>query len=78
MWPEETIYSKVSTVGPDPLGKVPDPWMHIPDLRARFRTSTGANQTPGTGLGPLKGRVRATHSRVPGFQGKEYPGLMQG
>jgi hypothetical protein len=54
MWPEETIYSKVSTVGPDPHGKVSDPRIHRPDLRARFRTSTGTNQTPGTGSGPLR------------------------
>jgi hypothetical protein len=54
-WPEETIYSKVVTVGPDPHEKVPDPRMHSPDLRARFKTSTGTNQTPGTGLGPLRG-----------------------
>jgi hypothetical protein len=53
-WSEETIYSKVATVGPDPHGKVPDPWMHSPDLRARSKTSTGTNQTPGTGLGPLR------------------------
>jgi hypothetical protein len=55
MWPEETIYSKVSTVGPDPHGKVLDPWIHRLDLRVRFRTSTGTNQTPGTGPGPLGG-----------------------
>jgi hypothetical protein len=30
-WPEETIYSKVSTVGPDLHGEVPDPWIHRPD-----------------------------------------------
>jgi hypothetical protein len=46
-WPEETIYSKVTTVGPNP-------WMHSPDLRARFKTSTGTNQTPGTGPEPLR------------------------
>jgi hypothetical protein len=62
-WPEETIYSKVSTVGPDPHGKVSDPWIHRPD--------------PGTGPGPLRG-VRATHNRVPGFWEKEYPDLNQG
>jgi hypothetical protein len=54
MWPEEMIYSKVATVGPDPHGKVSDPWMHSPDLRARFKTSTSTNQTPGTGPGPLR------------------------
>jgi hypothetical protein len=53
-WPEETIYSKVAMVGPDPHKEVPDPWMHTPDLRARFKTSTGTNQTPGTGPGPLR------------------------
>jgi hypothetical protein len=63
-WPEKTISSKVSTVGPDPHGKVPNP-------RVRSRTSTGASRTPLCG-------VQATHSRVPGFWDKEYPGLNQG
>jgi hypothetical protein len=57
-WPEETIYSKVATVGLDHHGKVPNPWMHIPDLRVRFKTSTGTNQTPGTGPGPLRRGLR--------------------
>jgi hypothetical protein len=52
-WPEKTIYSKISTVGPDPHGKVSDPCIYGPDLRARSRTSTGTNRTPGTGPGPL-------------------------
>jgi hypothetical protein len=26
-WPEKMIYPKVSTVGPDPHGKVSDPYM---------------------------------------------------
>jgi hypothetical protein len=51
-WPEKTIYSKVSTVGPDPHGKVPDPCMYGPDLRVRSRTSTGVNRTPGRVLDP--------------------------
>jgi hypothetical protein len=51
--PEKMIYSKVSIVGPDPHGKVPDPCIYRPDLRARSRTSTGANWTPRTGPGPL-------------------------
>jgi hypothetical protein len=53
-WPEEMIYSKVATVGPDPHGKVPDPWMHSPDFLAGFKTSTGTNQTSRTGPGPLR------------------------
>jgi hypothetical protein len=35
------------------MGKCPDPCIYGPDLRARSRTSTGTNRTPGTGLGPL-------------------------
>jgi hypothetical protein len=64
-------------VGPNPHGKVLDPCIYRPDLRVRSRTSTGANRTPRMGSGPLCG-VRATHSRVPGFWDKEYPGLNQG
>jgi hypothetical protein len=52
MWPEKTIYSKASTVGPDSHGKVSDPCIYIPDLRVRSRTSTGANRTPRMGYGP--------------------------
>jgi hypothetical protein len=81
--PEETIYSKVATVGPDPHEKVSDPWMHILDLRARFKTSTGTNQTPemgpkplrgGGGFGPLKvgsGVSKAKNTVTPGFQGSK-------
>jgi hypothetical protein len=29
-WPEKMIYSKVSTVSPDPNGKVPDPCIYRP------------------------------------------------
>jgi hypothetical protein len=32
-WPEKTIYPKISTMGPDPHGKVPDPYICGPDLR---------------------------------------------
>jgi hypothetical protein len=53
-WPEKMIYSKVATVGQDPHGKTPDPWMRSPGLRARFETSTSTNQAPGTGPGPLR------------------------
>jgi hypothetical protein len=45
--------SKVSTVGPDPHGKVPDPCIYGSDLRVRSRTSTGMNRTPGMSPGPL-------------------------
>jgi hypothetical protein len=69
-WLEKTISSKVSTVGPNPHGKVLDPCIYRSDLRVRSRTSKGVNRTPLCG-------VRATHSRVPGFWDKEYPGLNQ-
>jgi hypothetical protein len=52
-WPGKAIYSKVSTVGSDPHGKVPDPCIYGPDLQVRSRTSTGANLTPRMGSGPL-------------------------
>jgi hypothetical protein len=45
-WPEKMIYSKVSTVSPDPHGNVPDPCIYRPGLRGRSRTST-------TQIGPL-------------------------
>jgi hypothetical protein len=32
-WPEKTIYPKISTMGPDPHGKVPDLYICGPDLR---------------------------------------------
>jgi hypothetical protein len=43
MWPRKTIYSKVETVGPDPHGKMPDPWRHNPDFLVGFKTSTSTN-----------------------------------
>jgi hypothetical protein len=52
-WPENMIYSKVSTVSPDPHGKVSDPCIYRPRLRVRSRTPTGANQTPRMGFEPL-------------------------
>jgi hypothetical protein len=51
--------------------------MYRPDLRVRSRASTGATRPLGWVPAPLRG-VRATHSRVPGFWDKEYPGLNQG
>jgi hypothetical protein len=52
-WPGKTISYKVSTVAPDPYGKVSDPCISVPDLRAGSRTSVGTDRTPGTGPGPL-------------------------
>jgi hypothetical protein len=52
-WLEKMIYSKVSTVGPDPHGKVPDTCIYRPGLQVRFRTPTGTNQTPRMGSVPL-------------------------
>jgi hypothetical protein len=39
--------------GSGPHGKVSDPCISVPDLRAGSRTSAGTDRTPGTGLGPL-------------------------
>jgi hypothetical protein len=52
-WLEKMIYSKVSTVSPDPHRKVSDPCIYRPGLRVRSRTPTGANGTPRMGSGPL-------------------------
>jgi hypothetical protein len=43
---------KLSIVGPDPHGKVLDPWIHGPNLRAGSRTSASTDWTPKTGPGP--------------------------
>jgi hypothetical protein len=53
-WPEKMIYPKVSTVSPDPHGKVPNPFIYSPGLRVRSRTPVGANRTPRMGSGPLR------------------------
>jgi hypothetical protein len=62
-WPEKTICSRVSTVGPDPHGEVPDPCTYRPDLRVRSRISTGvpghlerAPNPPCAGSGPSTAR----------------------
>jgi hypothetical protein len=39
--------------GSGPHGKVPDPCIYGPDLRAGSRTSAGTNRTPGMGPRPL-------------------------
>jgi hypothetical protein len=64
-------------VGPDHHGKVSDPRTYGPDLRVRSRTSTGVPEPLERVPDPLC-RVRATHSKVPGFRDKEYLGLDQG
>jgi hypothetical protein len=43
----------MSTVGPDPYGKVPEPCTCRPDHRERTRTPTGTTWTPRTGPRPL-------------------------
>jgi hypothetical protein len=58
----------VSTVGPDPHGKVSDPWIHSPNLWAGSRTSTSTDWTPETGpeppcVGPRSLTTRSRDSR---------------
>jgi hypothetical protein len=79
IWPEKTIYPRISTVGLDPHGKVSDACVYGPGLRVRSRTSTSVPGPLGRAPGPSPlGTVRATHSKVPRFRGKGYPGLDQG
>jgi hypothetical protein len=77
MWPGKMIYPKVATVGSDPHGKEPDPWMHRPDFLARFKTSTSTNQTPGMGPGPLR-RGPGHSQKGPKMPRRRIPGLNQG
>jgi hypothetical protein len=60
-WPEKVIYSKASTVSPDPHGKVSDPWIYSPDLQdgpGPPRVWTDGIRTPPYG-------IRTAHSGVP-------------
>jgi hypothetical protein len=59
-WPGKTIYSKISTVGPDPMGKCWTP-VHV-------------DRTSGQGLGPPRARPRPP-GRVPdpSVWGPDYP-----
>jgi hypothetical protein len=50
--PEKVIYSKASTVSPDPHGRVSDPCIYGPRLQVWPRASTCANQTPRMGSRP--------------------------
>jgi hypothetical protein len=76
--PEKVIYSKASTMSPDPHGKVLDPWIYSPDLHVWSRTPTCTDQTPIMGSGPHPYGVQVAHSRVPRFQDRTHPGLNQG
>jgi hypothetical protein len=62
-------------MGPDPHGKVPDPCIYRPDLRAESRISAGVMSYPRDGSRTSLCGVRATLSKVTGFWDKEYPGL---
>jgi hypothetical protein len=76
--PEKVIYSKASTVSPDPHGKALDPWIYSPDLQVWSRTPRCTDRTPRMGSRLLPYGVRATHSRVPRSQDRTHPGLNQG
>jgi hypothetical protein len=71
---EKVIYSKASTVSPDPHGKVPDHWIYSLDLQV-------GPGPPRVRIGPLEldpnplYGVQAGHSRVLRFQDRTYPGL---
>jgi hypothetical protein len=76
-WPEKVIYSKASSVSPDPHGRVSSPAYTI-------RASGYGPEPPREQTGPLGWDpdplcgVRAAHSRVLRFWDREYPGLNQG
>jgi hypothetical protein len=66
MCPKKELYSKASTVSPDPHEKVSDPWICSPDLQVGLgpppvwigHLEWDPNPPPSYG-------VRTTHSRVP-------------
>jgi hypothetical protein len=67
-WPEKMIYSRISTVGLDPHGKVPNPYMYGPNLWVRSRTSTGVPGPLGRVLDPpyAGSKPLTARSRDPG------------
>jgi hypothetical protein len=77
--PEKVMYSKASTVSPDPHGRAPDPWINSSDLQGWSRTSTCARRTPrmGSGPPPPPWGVRIAHNGIPRFQDRTYSGLEQ-
>jgi hypothetical protein len=74
--PEKVTYSEASPVSPDHHGDVPDPVYTV-------RASKFGPGPPRVRTGPLEWDpdrlygVQATHSGVPGFQDRAYPGLNQ-
>jgi hypothetical protein len=50
---QRAAHSWASPVGLDPHAEVPDPCIYRSGLLVRSRTSTGTNQTPRMGSGPL-------------------------
>jgi hypothetical protein len=66
-WLRKTIYSMVSTVGPDPHGKVPDPWIHSLNLQVGTRTSAKYRPDPRDESWISLCGAQAAHKEVPGF-----------
>jgi hypothetical protein len=76
--PEKVMYSKASTVSPDPHGRMSDPcWTLVYTVQA-YKFGPGP---PRVRTGPLEWDpdppygVWAAHSGVPRFQDRTYPGL---
>jgi hypothetical protein len=77
-WAEKMIYSKISTMSPNPHGKVPDPCIYksrtpgmVQDLHVGKLDLSDGIRTPLYG-------VRAAHSGILGLWDREYPCLNQG
>jgi hypothetical protein len=64
MWLEKMIHSKMTTLGLDPHGKVPNPCAYGPDLRRKVQDPHECNPDLRVrSRTPLCG-VRTTHNRV--------------
>jgi hypothetical protein len=74
-WPEKTISSKVSIVGPDPPWESTGPLYMQTGPPGEVQNLHGCRSDPPDGaLTPLR-EVRAIHGGDPGFWDKEYPDL---
>jgi hypothetical protein len=73
-WPGKTIYSKISTVGLDPMGKCRTP-VHVDRTSGQGPGPRGHDPNPRDRSRTLLCGVRTTHSWVPRLWDREYPYL---
>jgi hypothetical protein len=75
--PEKVIYSKASTISPDPHGRAPDPWIYSLDPPRLVQDLHVCKPDPWNGIRTLPYGVRAVHNGVPRSQDRTYTSLEQ-